>query len=54
MDSDLILAIAHHLAVFALVAVYAAEFALLRPGVSGTQIRQLGRIDAAYGGLAAV
>lgn len=54
MDSDLILAIAHHLAVFALVAVYAAEFALLRPGVSGTHIRQLGRIDAAYGGLAAV
>lgn len=31
MDSDLILAIAHHLAVFALVAVYAAEFACSDP-----------------------
>lgn len=31
MDWDLFLAAAHHLAVFALVAVFAAEFALVRP-----------------------
>ena len=52
MDIDLLLAIAHHLSVFVLVALYAAEFALLRPGLSGVRIRQLARIDAAYGGVA--
>ncbi|KKC31607.1 DUF2214 family protein [Devosia psychrophila] len=52
MDIDLLLAIAHHLSVFALVALYAAEFALLRPGLSGARIRQLAQIDAAYGGVA--
>ncbi|RYE80649.1 MAG: DUF2214 family protein [Hyphomicrobiales bacterium] len=49
---DLILAIAHHLAVFSYVAVFAAEFALLRPGLAGPRLAQLGRLDAAYGGLA--
>ena len=52
MDIDLLLAIAHHLSVFLLVALYAAEFALLRPGLSGVRICQLARIDAAYGGVA--
>jgi len=52
MDIDLVLAIAHHLAVFTLVALFAAEFALLRPGLSGSRIGQLARIDAAYGGMA--
>ncbi|UYN98794.1 MAG: DUF2214 family protein [Devosia sp.] len=52
MDWDLILASAHHLAVFTLVAIYAAEFALLRPGLSGPRIGQLARIDAAYGAIA--
>ena len=52
MDWDLFLAGAHHLAVFALVAVFAAEFALLRPGVSGERLTQLARIDAAYGAVA--
>lgn len=52
MDIDLLLAIAHHLAVFTLVALFAAEFALLRPGLAGTRIGQLARIDAAYGGVA--
>jgi putative membrane protein len=52
MDIDLLLGIGHHLAVFLLVAILAAEFALLRPGLSGTRIRQLARIDAAYGGVA--
>ena len=49
---DLILAIAHHLAVFTYVAIFAAEFALLRPGLAGTRVLQLGRLDAAYGGVA--
>ena len=54
MDWDLILACAHHLAVFALVALFAAEFALLRPGLAGTRISQLARIDAAYGAMAGI
>ena len=49
---DLILAIAHHLAVFTLVALFAAEFALLRPGLEGRRLTQLGAVDRAYGGIA--
>lgn len=52
MDLNLIFACAHHLAVFTLVGLFAAEFALLRPGLSGQRIGQLARIDAAYGGVA--
>ncbi|ODT80822.1 MAG: hypothetical protein ABS76_14685 [Pelagibacterium sp. SCN 64-44] len=52
MDWDLVLAIAHHLTVFTLVALFAAEFALLRPGLGGPRLRQLARIDAAYGAVA--
>ena len=47
MDMDLILASSHHLVVFLLVAIFAAEFALLRPGLAGNRIGQLARIDAA-------
>ena len=54
MDIDLILASSHHLVVFLLVAIFAAEFALLRPGLAGNRIGQLARIDAAYGGVAAL
>ena len=49
MDIDLLLAIAHHLAVFTLVGIVAAEFALLRPGLAGKRVGQLARIDRAYG-----
>ncbi|MET3927677.1 DUF2214 family protein [Devosia sp. 2618] len=49
MDIDLLLAIGHHLTVFTLVGLFAAEFALLRPGISLGLVRQLGRIDTAYG-----
>lgn len=49
---DLVLAVAHHLAVFSLVGLFAAEFALLRPGLAGNRILQLSSIDRAYGGLA--
>lgn len=52
MDWDLLLASAHHLAVFTLVALFAAEFALLRPGLSGARIGQLARLDGAYGAIA--
>lgn len=52
MDIDLILASAHHLAVFSLVGLFAAEFTMLRPGLSGPRIRQLAGIDAAYGAVA--
>lgn len=52
MDLDLSLASAHHLAVFALVGLFAAEFALLRPGLAGPRLKQLARIDAAYGAVA--
>ena len=50
--TDLILAIAHHLAVFTLVAIFAAEFALLRPGIEGKRLGQLGALDGAYGAMA--
>ena len=49
MDIDLILASAHHVAVFTLVGLFAAEFAMLRPGLAGPRIGQLARIDGAYG-----
>jgi len=49
---DLVLAVAHHLAVFSLVAIFAAEFALLRPGLAGNRLLQLSALDRAYGGLA--
>ena len=52
MEIDLVLAIAHHLAVFTLVGLYFAEFALLRVGLSGPRIGQLAAVDAAYGGVA--
>lgn len=51
-DLDLVLAILHHLAVFGFVGVMAAEYGLLRPGLSGERLQLLGRIDAAYGTIA--
>jgi putative membrane protein len=49
---DLLLAILHHLLVFALVAILATEIATIRPGISAGQIRRIGSIDASYGALA--
>src|SRR5690606_23656017 len=54
MAIDLILTSAHHLAVFTLVGVFAAEFALLRPGIAGPRLTQLARLDAAYGVVATI
>ncbi len=50
--TDLILAIAHHLCVFTLAGLLIAEVALLRPGIAGERIRQIGAVDAAYGAMA--
>ncbi|MEX0628122.1 MAG: DUF2214 family protein [Cucumibacter sp.] len=52
--TDLLLAIAHHLAVFSLVAILAAEFAILRRGVKGTRVALLGTVDLFFGATAAV
>jgi len=51
--SDFLLASIHHLIVFGIAAVLAAQLALARPAAmsSGT-VRLLGRVDAAYGLLA--
>ena len=49
---DFVLAILHHLAVFTLVGIIAAELVLLRPGVTGAWLQRLGRVDAAYGAVA--
>ena len=51
--TDLALAIVHHLIVFGIAAVLAAELALMRPAaMSPHTVRLLGRFDAAYGLLA--
>lgn len=47
---DLILAIAHHVAVFGLVAILSLEWGLL--GAARLDIRRLGRLDAGYGACA--
>ena len=52
MYADLILAILHHVAIFALAGVIAAELALVRRGLTARGAALVGRIDAAYGGLA--
>lgn len=49
LDTDLLLAIFHHLTVFTLVGIMFAELALLRPGLGGQRLILLGRFDAAYG-----
>jgi len=51
--TDLALAIVHHLIVFGIAAVLAAELALMRPAAMSSQtVKLLGRFDAAYGMLA--
>jgi putative membrane protein len=46
---DLVLAILHHLLVFSLAGLLAAELALIRPGLGGAVLRALGGVDAGYG-----
>ena len=54
MTTDAWLAIIHHLAVFGIAAVLAAEWVLVRPGMAATEVRRLVRIDSSYGALAGV
>jgi putative membrane protein len=49
LDLDLTFAILHHLAVFTLVGIIAAEFVLLRPGIAGARLSQLASVDRLYG-----
>ena len=51
---DLVLAIAHHLLIFALFGVLAVEFVVVRPGVSQAWIARIARVDLWYGILAAL
>jgi putative membrane protein len=50
--ADLLLAIAHHLLIFALAGVIAYEFAVVRPGMTAPDIQRVGRVDLWYGILA--
>lgn len=52
MTTDLLLAIAHHLLAFGLVAALAMELVIVRPGLARADLRRLARIDGAYGGMA--
>lgn len=47
--TDLVLAIAHHLLIFSLAAILAAELAMVRPGLAGAGLKRLGIIDMHYG-----
>src|SRR6478736_3244377 len=49
MLTDAVLAAAHHLAAFMLVAILAVEWALLRPGISAAQLRFVAALDGLYG-----
>lgn len=49
---DLILEFIHHVAVFSLVGVLAAEFVLIQPGLAGERLSRVLVLDALYGGLA--
>jgi len=53
MSTDAWLAIAHHLAVFSVMAMLSIEWAIVRPGLDGSGIKLLARVDAAYGASAA-
>ena len=47
--TDLLLAFAHHGVVFALLALLAAELAIVARGVQSADVRRLSGLDAAYG-----
>ena len=54
MTTDAWLAIVHHIAVFGLLAVLAAEWGLVRPGLDAAGAGRVARIDAGYGAFAAL
>lgn len=53
MFTDTLLAILHHVLVFALLAMLTAELMLVRPGLRRDVLGRLSGIDGAYGGIAA-
>src|SRR5215469_12639747 len=53
-QTDLLLAAAHHLLIFSIAAVLAFEVGVVRQGLTATDIRRVGRVDAWYGILAAL
>lgn len=52
IDLDLVLAILHHLFVFALFAVLCAEFVTVRRGMEAAAVARVAAVDARYGALA--
>jgi len=52
MTADLILAVLHHLLVFALFAIFAVQISLVRPGLGADGVRRLAGLDGAYGAMA--
>lgn len=52
--TDLWLAIAHHIAIFALFGMFIAEFVSIKPGLDRAGVRRVAAMDALYGGLAAL
>lgn len=48
MLTDFLLASLHHLAVFSLVAILAAELVLLRPELDGAAVSRIARLDVAF------
>ncbi|HET7717528.1 MAG TPA: DUF2214 family protein [Bauldia sp.] len=49
---DTILAIAHHLLMFALLAVLVMELTLVRPGIDAAGLARIGGLDLSYGAVA--
>lgn len=52
--TDLVLAIAHHLLAFGLLAILVTERGMLRPSLTAAELRRLGLVDAHYGAVAAL
>jgi putative membrane protein len=52
MLTDVLLAIAHHILIFAVLAVLVMELMLVRSDMTTAQLMRLGRLDAAYGAIA--
>jgi putative membrane protein len=50
--TDLVLAVLHHLLVFGLAGIIAAELASVRPGLNAAALKRIAVIDAHYGALA--
>lgn len=53
-QTDLLLAVVHHVLIFSIAAILAFELGVVRQGLSAVDIRRVGRADAWYGILAAL